>query len=372
MTGLVVHDWIEKTGGAEKVGDAIAELFPDADIHCLWNDAPDRHPRHRVSESWLARTSLRRSKAALLPLMPLAWRRLYPHKHYDWILACSHLFAHHVSLRPPDRDIRKYVYAHTPARYIWTPEHDPRGKRLIPRILSPPLRALDRRRAQEIYKVAANSNFVRKRIERTWEVDATVIHPPVNVEQIQRAGSWSERITDDERKILGALPRPFLLGASRFVQYKRLDTVIDVGVASDLPVVIAGSGPEEKYLRAAAARSGAHVDFVIDPSNALLYALYQQSMAFVFPGVEDFGMMPIEAMAVGTPVIVNKTGGAAESVLDDVTGAHLRGTDRASMRDAVQAIDKISKGACSRHARTFDSSKFMDKIREWMGESLVL
>ena len=111
MAGVIVHEWIEKTGGAEKVLDAMIGCFPDADIRVLWNDAQDRYPGRRVGESWLSRTPLRRSKALALPLMPLTWRNLSASKAYEWMLVSSHLFAHHAKFLGTNRDIPKLVYA---------------------------------------------------------------------------------------------------------------------------------------------------------------------------------------------------------------------------------------------------------------------
>lgn len=365
MSGVIAHDWISRVGGAEKVLDAMVEAFPAADVWCLWNEDPAaRYPSRTVRESWLARTPLRRAKAAALPLMPAVWRAR-PVREAEWVLASSHLFAHHVAVRDPA--IRKYAYVHTPARYIWCPSLDERGQGL-PRLVAPPLRAIDRKRAQELYRVSANSNFVRIRIQRTWGRDADVIYPPVDVKQIIDCAAWVDRLRTDEQDLLSRLPETFILGASRFIPYKRLDLVIKTGEAAQVPVVLAGSGPEESSLRQLAAASSVPVHFVVRPTDRLLYALYQAALAYAFPAVEDFGIMPVEAMAAGTPVIVPSLGGASETVLDGVTGAHVdAGWTGHDLVAAVSIAAACVPDECRARAELFDHDRFTQEIRHWIG-----
>lgn len=368
MVGLVVHDWLETTGGAERVADKISDIYPDADVFCLWNDASSRLPGHDVRESLLARTPLRRHKSMALPFMPLAWRKMKPRRDYEWILACTHLFAHHVPFHYQGRPIRKYLYIHTPARYIWTPELDPRGRGVIPRIASPLFRVLDRHRAQESFKLAANSKFVGDRVKEYWQRDAEVIYPPVDVETIQAEPRWNELLSDRDRDIVSSLPSQFLLGASRFVTYKRLDLVIKAGEACDIPVVLAGAGPQEAYLRDLASKSKARTTFVIRPTNTLLFALYELCIAFVYLGVEDFGIMPVEAMALGKPAIVSYLGGPSETVVDGITGSHVRNTDPVGLRDAVERAVTTTPTSCRERASHFSGAAYARALRQWMNQ----
>lgn len=121
MTGLIVHEWLEERDGSERIVDAMRESFPNAELVALWNDAPEKY--RDVHESWLARTPLRRHKALSLPFQLCAWRRVVPRTDdVDWVLVSSHLFAHHVDVRTQSGErVPKYVYTHTPARYIWAP-----------------------------------------------------------------------------------------------------------------------------------------------------------------------------------------------------------------------------------------------------------
>jgi glycosyltransferase involved in cell wall biosynthesis len=366
MVGLIVHEWIAAHGGSENVVDAMVSAFPDADLRCLWSDAPGRYPATTVRESWLASTPLRRSKAASVPFMPETWRRTSV-AGYDWVLVSSHLFAHHIGGRMPAAGPRKFVYVHTPARYIWTPEDDARGRHPIARLLAPRLRSIDRRRAAEGSIFAANSEFVRERIRQTWDQDATVIYPPVRVSMLQSRPAWEEALDDAERALLARLPSSFILGASRFVPYKRLDLVIKTGEAADLPVVLAGAGSQGSDLAALARQSSVPVEFIDSPSDRLLFAIFQRASLFVFPPVEDFGIMPVESMALGTPVLVNARGGARESVERLGGGAVVEDFSPSSLREAVAGALAVDIKAAQARARLeFGEEAFRTRLTEWM------
>ncbi len=363
--GVLVHEWLSRTGGSENVFDAMVGAFPEADLLCLWSDVENRYPGRELTETWLARTPLRRSKAAALPLVPATWRNRRP-GGYDWALVSSHMFAHHVSFSDQPSDFRKYVYVHSPARYLWNPELDARGQGLLPRLASPALRALDRKRAQEAVSVAANSEFVRDRVRSTWERDAGVIYPPVDVERISRTERWADVLEPSDAGQLAALPDQFVLGASRFVSYKCLDLVIEAGEVAGLPVVLAGAGPEESALRERGARASVPVRVLRSPSDPLLFALYQAALAFVFPAVEDFGIMPVEAMAAGTPVVVGPVGGARESVEDGVTGVVAESTAAHALAEAIESCVGLSPTDCVRRARRFGTDVFDRELRSWV------
>ena len=362
MSGVIVHEWLEPHGGAEKVVEQFASIYPDAPIVSLWDDAPERFTPGRVTETWLAKTSLRRHKSLALPFMPATWRQL-GRSEADWILCSSHLFAHHARFSGSARHAEKFVYAYTPARYIWNPELDERGTSLPVRAASVPLRALDRRRAQEATEIASISTFVQQRVEAAWGRESRVIYPPVEVDAFANPHT---DLDENDAEILASLPDTFLLGASRFIPYKRLDLVIDMGVAADVPVVLAGSGPLEHELRGRAAQVPGRVTFVDRPSLPLLAALYRKSIAFAFPAVEDFGIMPVEAMASGAAVIGSRLGGVAETVVDGKTGVLLDNYDRDSMRRAVSAAASLSRDDSVERAYAFDQSVFREQMKSWI------
>lgn len=366
LTDVLVHDWIEKNGGAEKVLDSLVEAFPEANVLTLWNDAPDRYLAGKVIESPLARTPLRGRKALSLPFQAVAWpAAMLGRRHVDRIIVSSHLFAHHIGNTVMGASVPKYVYVHTPARYVWEPSLDERGKHPLVKAASTLLRPLDRLRAGRATSLAANSNFVRERIRRCWDMDSVVIYPPVDTSRIQSHDDWRERLEDNEAELFSALPEDFLLGASRFVPYKRLDLVIKAGELAGLPVVLAGAGPDLGRLRQIADHASVPVFFVDSPSDALLFSLYQQTKAFIFPPVEDFGIMPVEAMAAGAPVLCNAIGGAGESVDLANVGERALFSDESDIKTKLEKIlgagDRVKAG----YMDSFSPKRFESSVQEW-------
>ncbi|MEZ0446836.1 glycosyltransferase [Cellulomonas sp. ICMP 17802] len=370
MRDLIVHEWISATGGSEKVLDRLVGVLPDAQVVCLWDDDPGRYPGREVVESWVAKTPLRGRKALSIPASLAAWRTLNVGE-VDRIVVSSHAFAHHARPLRRAADAQKFVYVHTPARYLWAPELDVRGSGAAVKAVSPLLRGIDRRRASEPSSIAANSRYVRDRIRAAWDRDADVIYPPVDVARIQSVSDWRDELGPGDLAELDALPAQYLIGASRFVSYKRLDLVIDAGEASGLPVVIAGSGPEEGRLRERASAATVPVTFVRRPSDALLFALLQHAVAFVFPAIEDFGILPVEAMACGTPVIVNAIGGAPESVEAPLGGAVVESFTSVELARAVSAASSVDRKLVARHSRQFSAERFDAELLHWLNGEVI-
>ena len=365
-SGVLVHEWLAEYGGSENVFDTFTEMFPTADLLCLWSDVPNRYPGRRLQETSLARSRIRRSKPATVPASLVAWRRR--EGRHDWALISTHLFAHHYSERRAGKALKKYLYVHSPARYIWEPQLDRRGASAVVRLAAPPLRAIDRVRAKEAYAVAANSSFVAERIARTWHRHSTVIHPPVDVQRIHTVLE-APRLSAHEHQVLESLPATFVLGASRMVPYKALDLVIQAAAALDVPCVLAGSGPDEGRLRALGGAARVPVTFVPKPSDALLYNLYRRCAAYVFPAVEDFGLMPVEALAAGAPIVVGPVGGAREIVGDTKAGVIADSTRPADLAAAAVVAMGLDRAQCSARAQDFSKEAFKERVYGWMASA---
>lgn len=362
MTGVIVHEWIEEIGGSENVLDEIAKVYPDAPIYCLWNDAPERFAPGRVRESWLAKTPLRRVKPLALLFMPFVWRRLKIEFQPDWILASTHLFAHHarfVGITPVD----KFAYVHSPARYIWSPDLDSRGKSIFVRLVAPVLKSIDKKRAQELSFIAANSATVQARIEKYWNRESIVIYPPVDVDFYKEG---KPQLSSEEKNLLESLPETFFLGASRFVPYKRLDLALKFGKVTKTPVVLAGNGPDyEELLAWSELNPEDNIHIVRSPSNQLLKALFIKAKVLVFGAVEDFGIMPVEAMAAGTPVFGPNTGGVSETVVDGITGRLLSTFSDSEMLLAQETLNLICSHDCVLRAEVFSAKEFQKNLIKW-------
>ncbi len=348
----LVHEWFGATGGAENVFMQIAGLMPHATPFVLWKDH-DAAPSVLLQESWLARTPLRRSKALALPFMPLAWRTL-TRQRFDVVVSSSHAFAHTVKLGDP-RETRHLSYVHSPARYIWSPAFDARGR--VPGLGFPRrvLQAVDLRMNRHVHSYAANSLEVRGRIRRYWQRDAYVINPPVSVEFFSEA-PLEHRLQN----------RDYLLGMGRWIKYKNFDLMIDIAAAAKLPLHIAGSGPEEAALRRHAAKAAVPVTFEVRPSRERVRELYWGAKAVLFPAHEDFGIIPVEAQACGTPVVGINRGGLLETVVDGETGFLLETTDPGAFAVALRRLEELSMAAMRINARRFSEQVFAAKLAAWV------
>jgi glycosyltransferase involved in cell wall biosynthesis len=353
----LVHEWLEDVGGSENVFWALVDQFPEADRWCLWDNRRTREPA--VSETWLGRTPLRRSKMAALPLMPLAWSTQRSPR-YDVVLSSSHSFAHTVRF-PSSRQAAYLTYVHTPARYVWSPELDHRGASPLVAVGAPALRRVDHRLARRADSVAVNSVEVQERVLRHWGQESVVIHPPVDVDFF----AVDDATTAGD--LPAGLPHGFALAAGRWVSYKRFDAAIRAAAVGDVPLVLAGAGPEEQHLRGVAADCGAHVTFVPNPTRAVLRALYRRADVFVFPGHEDFGIMPVEAQAAGTPVAGLGVGGLLETVVPGVTGALTQTVEPQELAAAIEAAAGLKGSAApAQQAQLFHGRVFAAAIAQWL------
>jgi len=248
-------------------------------------------------------------------------------------------------------------------RYVWDP-HDRRSglhrlAGLGPRAL---LRRWDHRSSGWVNSFAAISTAVQARIERCYGRTSRVIHPPVDTEFYKPGESGP---------VGPALPvGPFVLTCSRFIPYKRLDLAILAAERIGLPVVVAGRGPGEAALRALADRVRVPVSFEVAPSDERLRDLYRAAAAFVFPALEDFGIVAVEAQACGTPVVALAEGGTADTVVDGVTGATVEVQDADSFAEGLQRALALDAGdACLANAEAFSVSRFGAGIRAWVDDA---
>lgn len=363
---LLSHEWIESIGGSENVFRHLIETFPESDALCLWNDIPSEFG-FPTNETWLANTKLRESKVVALPFMRSAWKRV-DISTYETVVASSHAFGHHLASRAAREGKRAFAYVHSPARYVWVPDVDRRGGKPIARIGRRPFRAWDLRAIDPRVSYAANSEYVAARIADCWGQDARVIYPPVDVEKIRSVASWRDKLNSTDSQTLDSLPKDgFILGASRLVPYKRIDLAITVGEQLGMPVVIAGSGPSRTSLQGRAEIASVPVHMLGRVSDELLFALYQSANLFVFLGVEDFGIMPVEAVAAGCPVLVNSKGGARESVISLNAGAEVNDLmDTHELATAAERAIHVKVADTNERVGRYSIGAFMRNARLWV------
>lgn len=361
----LAHEWLDGRAGSEKTFEVLAATFNDADLYALSNELGDRFDSggRRVHTTFLDRLTVLRSHRSLaLPLMPLAWR-FSTRRHYDVVLTSSHAC---VKGFAPGRQALHLCYCYAPMRYVWD-THDVRSpwQRLARFGPVPALRAWDRRSTGWVDEFAAISTAVADRIARYYERDSLVIPPPVDTDFYTPAPGAGD-------PAVATAVDPFVLTCSRFVPYKRLDLAIAAADRLDLPIVVAGHGPGEAALREVARRARVPVTFEISPSDERLRELYRQAAAFVFPALEDFGIVAVEAQACGTPTVGLAAGGSLDTVVDGVTGALAGAQEVDAFAAALErALLGADRAACVAHAATFSHQAFAARIRAWVRDAVA-
>jgi glycosyltransferase involved in cell wall biosynthesis len=358
------HEWLAARHGSEKTFEAMAGALPDAALHALTHHPSSglRFGDRRVHTTFLDHPRLReRDRMLQLPLMPLAWRYA-SRARYDVVVTSSHACAKGFW---PARDAFHLCYCYTPMRYAWLASVDQRRRRgLASRAGERALQAWDRRSAAWVDGFAAISTTVQARIERFYGRAAVVIHPPVD----------TDRFTPGDPAAREGPERPpdrgggFALAVARMVPYKRLDVAIRAAHHLRHPLVVAGRGPEEGRLRALARELGADVRFAVSPSDDELLDLYRRAGVVVFPGEDDFGIVPVEAQACGTPVVAFGRGGVLDTILPGETGVLVPEQTAGALAAGMEAVlaGGFDAGACRRNAERFSPSRFRDRFLDWV------
>lgn len=350
----LAHEWLQDRCGSEKTFEAMAQAFPEADLYALTlnRDVDFDFGGRPVSTTFLDRVPPPLDRRQVqLPLMPLAWRHA-TRSSYDVVVTSSHACAKGFG---PGRDALHLSYCYTPMRYAWLPELD---RRLAPgwieRAGGAALRRWDHRSVAWVDSFAAISTAVRDRVQAFYQRDAEVIHPPVD--------------TDFYTPGPSTRPRDRVLVVSRMVAYKRIDLAIRAAHRLGLALTVAGSGPEEASLRSLAEGLGAHVSFVTAPDDATLRTLYRGASVVVFTSHEDFGIVPVEAQACGTPVVALDAGGTRDTVVDGLTGALVPAQDPEAFASGIQTVldADIDPVACRTNAEGFSSATFAARFGAWV------
>lgn len=363
MKVAIVHYWLVTMRGGERVVDALLDLYPDADLytHVVDRDAITPRLAARVKGTTFVNRipGARTHYQKLLPLMPMALERL-DLSAYDLVISSEGGPTKGII---PRADALHVCYCHSPMRYVWVmPEAYlatlPAVVRSFAAWLLHRIRLWDVTTAARVDHFVANSNTVARRIHKFWRRKATVVFPPVEVERFAIAPDG---------------PDDYYLFASQLVGYKRADLAIQAVAGTNRRLIVVGEGGEEATLRKTAP---ANVVFRGRVSDEELARLYARCRALLFCAEEDFGIVPVEAMACGRPVIAFGRGGARDSVIDGVTGLFFDAQTSESLRAALDRFEanpeQFDPVAIREHAETFARDRFVREfgtlVEDWLAD----
>lgn len=363
MKTAIVHYWWLSNRGGEAVCSALVELYPEADIFLhVCNEDVVRKALPESFTGQIKTTFISRLPGAkkhyqkYLPLMPLALEQL-DLSTYDLIISSESGPAKGVITRP---DAVHICYCHSPMRYVWDMYHEYRStagrvvKALFP-FIAHYLRMWDRLSADRVDHFIANSKFISSRIKKFYRRETEVIYPPVNTTEFSH-----EQVRGD-----------FYLCLGQLVPYKKADMAVDAFNKMGLPLIVVGEGELYEALKA---RAGSNVTLMGRQPFPVIKDLLERCKGLIFPGVEDFGIVPVEAMAAGAPVIAYAKGGALETVIHGETGVHFHEQTVEALIAAVEHVESgefvFSPSRLHEHAACFDKSVFKQKIKAFVDQAL--
>lgn len=354
MRVALVHYWLVGMRGGERVLETFCDIFPNADIFTLVADRTklsEKLLRHDIKTSFLQKIGGRKHYQKMLPLMPFALESL-DLTGYDLVISSEAGPAKGVITRP---DAVHICYCHSPMRYIWDlyPQYMSEAGLLARTMLAltaPGLRQWDVTTSHRVDHFITNSDYVSKRVKKFYRRDSTVIHPPVNISRFQ--------ITTG--------PKDYYLCAGQITPYKRIELAVEACTKLDLPLVVIGDGASDRLKRMA----GPNVRFLGSVSDTEMENYFAGCRALLYPGVEDFGIVPLEVMASGRPVIAFARGGALETVVDKVTGTFFHKQTVEALMVALKDFEKdctqFRPFEIRAHAMKFDSSRFEGELRQYL------
>jgi glycosyltransferase involved in cell wall biosynthesis len=357
MKVAIVHFWLVNMRGGEKVLEALLELFPQADIYTHVynpNNISDIIRSKRVYTSYIQKLPFsKKLYQKYMPLMPNALLQFDLQK-YDLVISSESGPAKGVIANP---DAFHICYCHTPARYYWDLYHqyyrNANGvTRFFMKRITPALRQWDVISSNWVDHFVANSNYVAKRIERYYNRASDVIFPPVEIETYLA----TERNKKD-----------FYLFIGQIVFYKRVDIALEACVSLGRKIIVAGAGLPRKIKTAY--KDNPYVEFEGHITDEKLKELYSGARALLFPGIEDMGIVPIEANAAGCPVIAYKKGGVLDTVKDGVTGIFFEEQTAASLSEKIKYFESIESNFDTReqfssHALQCSKNVFKEKFQK--------
>ncbi|HET7458548.1 MAG TPA: glycosyltransferase [Gemmatimonadaceae bacterium] len=358
----IVHDYLNQAGGAERVLATIHKMFPSAPIYTTLLDRNTLWPELRdadIRTSWMQRLpGVKRHFKKYLPLYPRAIES-FDLSAYDLVVSTSSAWAKGAIVRPGAVHV---CYCHTPMRFVWdyeryvARERFGRLTRLALPLMIDRLRAWDERTTERAHVIVANSSAIADRVSRCWGRDAEVVFPPVDVARRSSGGAPS-RVA-------------YHLVVSRLAPYKRVDLAVEAFTRAGRQLVVVGDGPDRVALER---RAGPTVRFMGRIGDDAVSELYAGARGVIFPGEEDFGIVPLEANASGRPVIAYRAGGALDTVVDGRTGVFFDDPTPESLMAAVARAESIAwdPRALRRHAEGFGEGAFVARFEAVIARALA-
>ena len=356
MKIAVVHDWLVTNAGAEKVLSEIIHLYPEADIFALVDFLSEEERKEiimgkEVHTSFIQYLPFSKHRFRnYLPLFPMAIER-FNLTAYDLIISSSWAVAKGVKTSNKQLHVN---YCHTPIRYAWDlyEEYtkDLRGvKKYVVQKTLEYLRRWDYRVSSRVDFFIANSHFVKKRIATNYGRDAVVIYPPVDTH------AFTLRVNKEE----------FYVTVSRLVPYKKVSMIVKAFNKSGKKLVVIGSGEEQQYIASIAQEN---ITILGWQKRELIIEYMQRARAFVYAAEEDFGIVPVEAMACGTPVIAYGVGGIRDSVIENETGVFFTEQTPDSLNTAIETFESryFDTIAISKHAKKFSKEIFQNRFKAFI------
>jgi len=355
MKIALVHDYLAQDGGAERVLRALHRLWPEAPIFTLFHQhgAVEGLDQADIRESYVARMPFGRTKYQwYLPIMPQAFES-FDLQDFDIVISSTSAFAKGILTSPESVHI---CYCHTPTRYLWTDTHEyisdlrygPLIKLALPRLIHR-LRTVDRASADRVDMFVANSDTVARRIAKYYRQSSEIIFPPVDIVS--------------SRKIKVQEVGDYFVSGGRLVPYKRFDIIVEAFNRLGKPLKIFGDGPEYVSLKRQAREN---ITFVGRIADAEKMSLMAHAQAFIHPQLEDFGITPVESMAVGRPVIGYGKGGITETVIPEVTGILFARQSWDMLYEAVREFEKKTwdTDRIKAHATQFSEEIFATRMQD--------
>ncbi len=358
MKVAIAHHWLTSYRGGERVAEQMAGMFPGSEAYTLVHNSAVSIPGldgHPIFTSILNRIpKISRFYRHLLPLHPWAIARMRVPDDVDVLLSSDASLIKGITTSDNTTHI---CYCHSPPRYLWELGSDYKRASLAARValdrFASRLRKFDRESAGKVDHFIANSSFVADRISKYYDRDSEVIYPPVAVDDFQL-----DRPRED-----------FHLVISELVPYKRIDLAIDAYNRLGKRLVVIGDGPERKSLERLAKPN---IEFLGRQPFSVLKDHFETSQAFIFPGIEDFGITPVEAQAAGCPVIAFRAGGALETVVEGKTGLFFDEQTADALVEVVERFDpqSMTPEVCRENAQRFSAQNFRDRYMAFLERKL--